>query len=125
MEARLDALTPAQKGFYLFLKDTAPQLCVQVDFPLHDGETLPICGGIQVIYTPSHTLGHIALRLCEPDVVMCSDAANINDGVLTGAAPAQTHDLAVAGESFRKIVSLNAAGYVCYHSGHLAALKGK
>lgn len=121
MEARFDALAPAQKGFYQFLKDTAPQLCVQVDVGLHDGETLPICGGIQVIHTPGHTPGHIALRLCKPGIVICGDAANINDGVLIGAVPAQAHDLAAAEESFHKLASLHAAGYVCYHSGYLAA----
>jgi Zn-dependent hydrolases, including glyoxylases len=121
MEARLDSLAPAQKGFYQFLKDTAPQLCVQVDVELHDEETLPICGGIQVIQTPGHTPGHIALRLCESGIVICGDAANINDGVLIGAVPAQAHDLAAAEESFKKIALLNATGYVCYHSGYLTA----
>lgn len=121
MEARLDFLAPAQKGFYQFLKDTAPQLCVRVDVGLHDGETLPICGGIQVIHTPGHTPGHIALRLCKSGIVICGDAANIKDGVLVGAVPAQAHDLAAAEESFRKITSLNAVGYVCYHSGYLAS----
>lgn len=121
MEARLDSLAPEQKGFYQFLKDTAPQLCVQVDVGLHDEEILPICGGIQAIHTPGHTPGHIALRLCESGIVICGDAANINDGVLIGVVPARAHNLADAEESFKKITSLNATGYVCYHSGYLAA----
>lgn len=121
MEARLDSLAPAQKGFYQFLKDTAPGLCVQVDVGLQDEETLPICCGIQVIQTPGHTPGHIALRLCESGIVICGDAANIGNGVLVGAVPAQAHDLAAAEESFKKITSLNATGYVCYHGGYLAA----
>lgn len=120
MEVRLDSLAPAQKGFYRFLKDTAPQLFVQVDVRLHDEETLHICGGIQAIHTPGHTPGHIALRLCESGIVICGDAANINNGVLIGAVPAQAHDLAAAEESFKKITSLNATSYVCYHSGYLA-----
>ncbi|MCO1601464.1 hypothetical protein [Desulfosporosinus nitroreducens] len=30
-----------------------------VNKAISDGEELPFCGGITVIYTPDHTLGHI------------------------------------------------------------------
>ena len=35
----------------------------KVDKILFDGEELPFCGGIQVIFTPGHTQGHISLYL--------------------------------------------------------------
>ena len=34
---------------------------VAIDRPLTDGEILPIAGGIEVIHTPGHCAGHVAL----------------------------------------------------------------
>ena len=39
--------------------------------PLHDGEVLPVLGGLQVIHTPGHTPGTVCLyaprhRICSP-----------------------------------------------------------
>lgn len=34
---------------------------VAIDQPLTPGETLPIAGGIEVIHTPGHCAGHVAL----------------------------------------------------------------
>jgi glyoxylase-like metal-dependent hydrolase (beta-lactamase superfamily II) len=34
---------------------------VAIDQPLTDGEILPIAGGIEVIHTPGHSAGHVAL----------------------------------------------------------------
>jgi glyoxylase-like metal-dependent hydrolase (beta-lactamase superfamily II) len=34
---------------------------VAIDEPLSDGEILPIAGGIEVIHTPGHCAGHVAL----------------------------------------------------------------
>jgi glyoxylase-like metal-dependent hydrolase (beta-lactamase superfamily II) len=34
---------------------------VAIDQPLSDGEILPIAGGIEVIHTPGHCAGHVAL----------------------------------------------------------------
>ena len=34
---------------------------VAIDQPLTDGEILPIAGGIEVIHTPGHCAGHVAL----------------------------------------------------------------
>jgi glyoxylase-like metal-dependent hydrolase (beta-lactamase superfamily II) len=34
---------------------------VKVGKPLYEWEELPYCGGIEVIFTPGHTLGHVSL----------------------------------------------------------------
>jgi len=119
MEANFDSLPPERKGFYQMLKDAIPNMSVHVDVRLTDGETLPICGGIEVIHTPGHTPGHIVLKLLKSGIVVCGDAANISDGKLVGANSAMTHDMAAAEESFKKILELGASAYECYHTGYL------
>jgi len=42
---------------------------VETDHPVQDGEVLPIAGGIQVIYTPGHTAGHV-VYLWQPSKVL-------------------------------------------------------
>ena len=41
--------------------------------PLHDGEVLDIAGGIEVVATPGHTVGHVAFHLTARDVVVGGD----------------------------------------------------
>jgi len=119
MEARLDQLPPERRGFYDMLKANAPKLCVHVDSLLKDGQVIPVCGGIEVIETPGHTTGHIALLLRQSGIAVCGDAANINDDRLVGANPLMTHDAEASMTSFAKLQAMGATGYVCYHSGYL------
>ena len=120
MEANLDKLPPERLEFYNRLKSAMPSLNVHVDSLLSDEQLLNFCGGIRVIHTPGHTPGHMALLLCEANVIVCGDAANIKDGLLVGAKPDYSHDMKAAEESFKRITSLNAAGYICYHGGYVA-----
>lgn len=46
---------------------------VQVDQRVNDGDVLPIAGGLQVIHTPGHSAGHIALYLPKDDVLIAGD----------------------------------------------------
>ncbi|MBA3946854.1 MAG: MBL fold metallo-hydrolase [Herpetosiphonaceae bacterium] len=49
---------------------------VTVDHEVQDGEELPIAGGLQVIATPGHTVGHISLLLPQHGgVLFVGDAA--------------------------------------------------
>lgn len=41
--------------------------------PLHDGEVLDIAGGLEVVATPGHTVGHVAFHLTARDVVIGGD----------------------------------------------------
>ncbi|MCL2492900.1 MAG: MBL fold metallo-hydrolase [Clostridiales bacterium] len=119
MEAHLDQLPPERRDFYEFLKSSVPELYVHVDTLLTDGQVLPVCGGIEVILTPGHTPGHIALLLRQSGAMVCGDAANTNDGQLVGANPMMTHDMDTAAASFARIQAANATGYACYHTGYL------
>jgi len=46
---------------------------VVIDRQLHDNDILPIAGGIQVIHTPGHSAGHIALLVREEGVLIAAD----------------------------------------------------
>ncbi len=60
--------------FNLFIKRGANEtVAFQVDELVKDQDFLPFCGGIQVIYTPGHSLGHIALLLKNEGVLICGD----------------------------------------------------
>ena len=118
LEERLKEASPEERAMYDRLKANA-NLHVPVDQSLIDGETLPFCGGIEVIHTPGHTPGHICLLLKSGNVLITGDAANISNGELTGANPKHTLDMAKAEESFEKLKKLNPDCVVCYHGGIL------
>ena len=119
LEARLPQLSEEQRIFYERLKVGASQCCVKVDRLLRDGDTMSYCGGLQVIHTPGHTPGHIALLLQKSNIVLCGDAANITDGAWCGANPRYTNDMAQAESSLQKLRALQPAAAVCYHGGLL------
>jgi glyoxylase-like metal-dependent hydrolase (beta-lactamase superfamily II) len=120
MEANIEKLPPERLSFYNTLKASLPDLYLHVDTMLSDGQKIQACGGMEVVYTPGHTPGHITLLLCDSKIIVCGDAANIKDGKLSGSNFAFTHDAAAAERSVIKILSLDVSGYVCYHGGYLA-----
>jgi glyoxylase-like metal-dependent hydrolase (beta-lactamase superfamily II) len=117
MESRLDKLNEGERAFYERMKKGAPYFHVHVDNQLKDGDILDICGGIKVLHTPGHMPGHIALLLEESNIIVVGDAANIDDGKLTGANPQFTVDMKEAEASFKKIMACHPAAIVCYHGG--------
>ena len=62
-EDNLDALTEDQRAVYERMKAGFENGFAPVDQSLSDGQELPFCGGITVIHTPGHTIGHISLYL--------------------------------------------------------------
>ena len=86
---------------------------------VHDGIELPLCGGIQVIHTPGHTPGHIVLHLRESGIMVCGDAANVQDGELVSFYPEYDQDIEQAKESLAKLKAYEMKGAVAYHSGFL------
>jgi glyoxylase-like metal-dependent hydrolase (beta-lactamase superfamily II) len=55
-------------------RDFAP---VAVEHEMHDGEVLPIAGGLRVVHTPGHSPGHVSL-LHEPTGVLVTGDAIFN-----------------------------------------------
>ncbi|MCL1998454.1 MAG: MBL fold metallo-hydrolase [Turicibacter sp.] len=120
MLERYDKMDKGSQEFCDFWQDFCKKNPIETQ-PVHDGQILDMCGGIEVIHVPGHTPGHIVLHLKTSDIIVCGDAANVKDGVLTGANPVYTNDIPQAAESFEKIKSYNAKGYITYHCGYLEA----
>ncbi|MEX8548706.1 MAG: MBL fold metallo-hydrolase [Mucilaginibacter sp.] len=60
--------------YNLFIKKAGNTIApVTVDEKLKDNDVLPIAGGIQVIHTPGHSAGHIALLLKDEGVLIAAD----------------------------------------------------
>ncbi len=47
--------------FRFFWRPNDPIAPVRIDHHIQDGETLPLAGGLEVIHTPGHSAGHVAL----------------------------------------------------------------
>jgi glyoxylase-like metal-dependent hydrolase (beta-lactamase superfamily II) len=90
-----------------------------VDWLIRDGDVLPFCGGCNVLATPGHTLGHVSLYLPALDTLIAGDAAVLEAGRFALANPQFAEDLALAEQSFQRIVSFCAETIVCYHGGVL------
>lgn len=62
--------------------------------------------GMQVVHTPGHTPGHIALFDELTSTLVAGDSMNGRDGGVAGANPRFTPDMATAGESIKKMSQL-------------------
>lgn len=118
-EQRLPKLNEEQRAFYQRYKKGAEQSTVKVDRLLKDGDVLPLCGGVEIVHCPGHTPGHIALFLRGSGILLCGDAANIENGALVGADPKYTQDMELANTSLERLQALNPQAVVCYHGGYL------
>ena len=61
--------------------------------------------GLQIVATPGHTAGHVAVFDADTAVLVAGDALNNSDG-LTGSNPQFTEDEAAAAASVRKLADL-------------------
>ena len=59
--------------YQLFIKKAAKIISPVKVIGLNDNDILPIAGGIQVIHTPGHSAGHIALLIKEQGVLIAAD----------------------------------------------------
>ncbi len=60
--------------YHLFIKRSANKNdVVQIDVELKDNEILPLAGGIDIIYTPGHSLGHVSLYVKDLDLLIAGD----------------------------------------------------
>jgi glyoxylase-like metal-dependent hydrolase (beta-lactamase superfamily II) len=88
-----------------------------VDEAVADGQVLPYCGGITVIFTPGHTPGHICLYLNQSKILVAGDAMVVAEGELRGPNPRSAHDIDTAVKSLQKLMRYNIETVVCYHGG--------
>ncbi len=91
--------------FHIFIKrapmETEP---AQVDQRLTDSDFLDIAGGIQVVHTPGHSKGHIALLMQEEGLLIAGDICANFIGLELSTI---YEDMDVAKESLRKVADLD------------------
>ena len=91
-----------------------------VDERVQPGETLPFHGGIEVLDTAGHTLGHVAYFLRRDGVLIAGDCVNNREG-LAGSPPELTADAEQARAAVHAIAALEPQT-ICF--GHGPSLVG-
>ncbi|MFB9991038.1 MBL fold metallo-hydrolase [Deinococcus oregonensis] len=99
----------------LALFDNPPK--ARVDQVLEDGEVLDIAGGVCVVYTPGHTVGHLSLFVEADGVVISGDALGSDNGTLTLPWPQGTADMPEAVRSLGKLSTHPVKAVLTYHGG--------
>jgi len=117
LEANLNSLPDDMKLIYEKLKAGFENAIVNVDKTLIDCEELPYCGGIKVIFTPGHTLGHICLYLKRSKTLIAGDMLTIEDGKLVTTKSTINFDNDLNIRSLRKLTNYDINTVICYHGG--------
>jgi len=115
LSKRLASLPEEQRKQMEALFGNPPK--ASVDTVVADGEVLPYCGGITVVFTPGHTPGHICLYLNQSKILITGDALVVVDGELRGPNPQATYDLDSALKSLTKLAQYDIETVICYHGG--------
>ncbi|MFC5650189.1 MBL fold metallo-hydrolase [Paenibacillus solisilvae] len=89
----------------------------KVDVTLQDGDVLPYCGGIQVIFTPGHTPDHISLYHQPTKTLITGDALTSENGVLMPPNPRFTPDMQTALKSVEKLIDMDIETVITFHGG--------
>lgn len=97
------------------MADFERPLTAKVDHTLHDAQTLPFCGGIQVIGAPGHSPDQIALYHVASKTLITNDVLASVLGKLT--VPFNTPDLEAAKASIRKLGEYDFDQILFYHGG--------
>jgi glyoxylase-like metal-dependent hydrolase (beta-lactamase superfamily II) len=88
-----------------------------VNTTVSDGQLLPFCGGISVIFTPGHTPGHIGLYHKASRTLISGDSLVAEEGRLCGPRPQVAADIELAIKSLEKYKKYDIETVVCYHGG--------
>ncbi|KUG04837.1 metal-dependent hydrolase [hydrocarbon metagenome] len=105
------------KILYENLKANYNKFRVNVDRTVTDGEELPFCGGIKILFTPGHTPGHICLYLEESKTLVAGDLLNVDDERLVPSPDFTIVDKSSAMQSLQKLTQYDIQAVICYHGG--------
>jgi hypothetical protein len=117
LEANVENLSAEERGFYEMLKQGFANRQIEITKTVKDGDLLPICGGIQVILTSGHTIGHVSYYLIESKVLIGGDAVNAANGELRAPNPMYSYDMKNAMGSLEKLLLFDIETIVAYHGG--------
>ena len=117
LEANLNSLPEEMKAIYVKMKTFYEKNKSNVDRTITDGEELPYCGGITVIYTPGHTPGHICLYLKQCKTLIAGDALQVDGGILIKAPQSTNLDIDSSIKSLQKLMKYDIETVICYHGG--------
>ena len=119
-EARQPFLPEDQKAFgEQFCELIRRVVPVQVDQTVNDGDIFPWCGGSEIVGTPGHTPGHIAVYVSKLKTMITGDAAALENGKLIIANPQYTLDMEEAQRSIEKMSRYDFDQIICYHGGSM------
>ena len=97
----------------------------RIDERLHDGDELPVLGGMRVVHTPGHTPGHVALYFPQMALLIAGDALELRAGRLRGPAAAVTADMPQAMASVARLAQLEIDVIAFSHFPRLPRLAGE
>lgn len=82
---------------------------------IQDGDELPVLGGLQVVATPGHTMGHFSFFCPAKGVLFAGDALHTRDNRLQRSQKRITADEATANASAIRLLELTPAVFACGH----------
>jgi glyoxylase-like metal-dependent hydrolase (beta-lactamase superfamily II) len=117
LEANYNLLPENMRVIYEKLKSAFQNCKFNVDELLKDGDELPFCGGIKVIFTPGHTVGHICLYLKQNKVLIAGDLLCVKDNKLVRMDSSINFDPDLSIKSIKKLIEYDIETVICYHGG--------
>lgn len=117
LESKLNLLPENMKIMYEKIKAAFKDCKVDIDKTLIDGDELPYCGGIEIIFTPGHTLGHICLYLKQSKILIAGDMLRVKDGNLMKVDSSTNFDTILSIKSLKKLTDFDIETVICYHGG--------
>ncbi len=117
LEANLEKSPPEVQAVFQGMKSFYQNNPIQVNQTLTDGQVLPYCGGIMVIYTPGHTQGHSCLYLPAAHTLVAGDAMTVVDGELARSPASNNYDQQIYSESLKKLARYDIGTVITYHGG--------
>jgi glyoxylase-like metal-dependent hydrolase (beta-lactamase superfamily II) len=83
--------------------------------PIHDGDMLPMLGGLRVIHTPGHTPGSVCLYGARDRILFVGDMLQRRFGRLSFASSLYSDDYAAAKRAAKRLVELDVETLVFSH----------
>lgn len=117
LEDKLEVLPKEMKGIYEKLKAGFEMSKANIDETLADNEELPYHGGITVINTPGHTLGHICLYFKKDKILIAGDVLKVENGKLDIMSMQINYDQELTIQSLKKLTQYDIETVICYHGG--------